>query len=79
MTVDDALKGKLLETIDVRYNELDNKLRNSFNLFDKKNNGKISLKNLPNVVKHAGLTLCEEDFKKAVVDLDVNGDGRIFY
>ena len=51
--------------------------RNAFNMFDKKKDGVITLKELSNVLRSLNLDPTEEEIKEMIDEVDLDGNGEI--
>ena len=71
--------GELRQIIIESCCALNDRLKSAFNAFDKKQNGKVKLSAIGEVLKEAGQTITEEEASIARFSLDLNGDGRIYY
>ena len=57
--------------------ELVHQFKDTFNLFDKDNDGFISVEELEDVMKSLGQSPTKDELKDMVNDVDTDGDGRI--
>lgn len=55
------------------------KLRAAFKLFDLDNNGRITMKEIRNVLRGSGAATEPEEWRKIIADIDKDGDGEISF
>lgn len=59
--------------------ETEMQLRAAFKVFDKNNDGFISVKELADVLMNLGEKMTDDEFEDMINEADVDGDGRINY
>ncbi|XP_064596847.1 neo-calmodulin-like [Liolophura sinensis] len=59
--------------------EIQKKLLNAFKVFDKDNNGALSVRELTRILTMTGEKMTREEVREVFRDLDVNCDGKLVY
>lgn len=79
VSIEDAEQGKLVGVIEQACQKLNERLQAAFTKFDKKQNGKIQIEKVGNVLANAGLQISESELESGSDSLDINGDGKVIY